>query len=50
MGLDGRPLITERVSFENYAEIYDNIGKGNSIASLLVYDSKGQGQTPERSA
>ena len=36
-------LITERVSFENYAEIYDNIGKGNSIASLLVYDSKRTG-------
>ena len=31
-------LITEIVPFENYLEIYDNIGKGNSIASLLVYD------------
>ena len=36
--LDVNSLITERVSFENYLEIYDNIGKGNSIASLLVYD------------
>lgn len=33
-------LITERVRFENYSEIYDNIGKGNSIASLLVYDTE----------
>lgn len=33
-------LITERVPFENYSEIYDNIGKGNSIASLLVYDTE----------
>jgi predicted dehydrogenase/threonine dehydrogenase-like Zn-dependent dehydrogenase len=32
-------LVTERVPFENYYEIYDNIGKGNSIASLLVYDT-----------
>jgi predicted dehydrogenase/threonine dehydrogenase-like Zn-dependent dehydrogenase len=32
-------LITERVPFENYSEVYDNIGKGNSIASLLVYDN-----------
>ena len=36
--LDVDSLITERVPFENYSEIYDNIGKGNSIASLLVYD------------
>lgn len=33
-------LITERVLFENFSEIYDNIGKGNSIASLLVYDTE----------
>ena len=38
--LDVDSLITERVPFENYSEIYDNIGKGNSIASLLVYDTK----------
>ncbi|MDA7664816.1 bi-domain-containing oxidoreductase [Akkermansiaceae bacterium] len=37
--LDVDSLITERVLFENYSEIYDNIGKGNSIASLLVYDT-----------
>ena len=36
-------LITERVPFANYADIYDNIGKGNSIASLLVYDSGRKG-------
>ena len=38
--LDVDSLITERVPFENYSEIYDNIGKGNSIASLLVYDKE----------
>lgn len=30
-------LITERVLLENYSEIYDDIGKGKSIASLLLY-------------
>ena len=38
--LDVNSLITERVPFENYSEIYDNIGKGNSIASLLVFDTE----------
>jgi iron-sulfur cluster assembly accessory protein len=38
--LDVNSLITERVPFERYSEIYDNIGKGNSIASLLVYDTE----------
>jgi predicted dehydrogenase/threonine dehydrogenase-like Zn-dependent dehydrogenase len=39
-------LITERVPFENYSEIYDNIGKGNSIASLLVYDADKKSTNP----
>lgn len=39
-------LITERVPFENYSEIYDNIGKGNSIASLLVYDTEKKSTDP----
>ena len=39
-------LITERVPFENYSEIYDNIGKGNSIASLLVYDTEKKSSNP----
>lgn len=39
-------LITERVPFENYYEIYDNIGKGNSIASLLVYDTAKESSNP----
>ena len=39
-------LITERVPFENYSEIYDNIGKGNSIASLLVYDTDKKSTNP----
>ena len=39
-------LITERVPFENYSEIYDNIGEGNSIASLLVYDTEKKNSDP----
>ena len=38
--LDVDSLITERVPFKNHSEIYENIGKGNSIASLLVYDTE----------
>ena len=44
--LDVDSLITERVPFENYSEIYDNIGKGNSIASLLVYDTEKKSTNP----
>ena len=44
--LDVDTLITERVPFENYSEIYDNIGKGNSIASLLVYDTDKKNEDP----
>jgi len=44
--LDVDSLITERVPFENYSEIYDNIGKGNSIASLLVYDTEKKSPDP----
>ncbi len=44
--LDVNSLITERVPFENYSEIYDNIGKGNSIASLLVYDTEKKSTNP----
>ena len=44
--LDVDTLITERVPFENYSEIYDNIGKGNSIASLLVYDTEKKSTNP----
>jgi len=39
-------LITERVPFQNYSEIYDNIGKGNSIASVLVYDTEKKSSDP----
>ena len=45
--LDVNSLITERVPFENYSEIYDNIGKGNSIASLLVYDTEKKSTDPK---
>ena len=44
--LDVDSLITERVPFENYSEIYNNIGKGNSIASLLVYDTEKKSSDP----
>ena len=44
--LDVNSLITERVAFENYSEIYDNIGIGNSIASLLVYDTEKKSLNP----
>ena len=44
--LDVDNLISERVPFENYSEIYDNIGKGNSIASLLIYDTEKESTNP----
>ena len=44
--LDINSLITERVPFDNYAEIYNNIGKGNSIASLLVYNTDKKSSDP----
>ena len=37
--LDVKPLITERVSLENYDEIYGDMCKSGSIASILVYPS-----------
>lgn len=44
--LDVDTLITDRVQFESYSEIYDNIGKGNSIASLLIYDTEKKSTNP----
>ncbi len=40
--LDVMPLITERVSLENFNEVYGDMRKSGSIASILVYpdDSK----------
>ena len=35
--LNVNELITDRVSLENYNQIYENINSGNSIASLLIY-------------
>ena len=40
--LDVNPLITERVKLENYNEIYGDMRKSGSIASLLLYDNKAQ--------
>ena len=39
-------LISEKVSLENYSKIYDNIGKGNSIASLLTYENTKSSDNP----
>ncbi len=41
--LDVKTLITEKVKFDNYHTIYDNIGKSNSIASILVYNKSKKG-------
>ncbi len=38
--LDVKPLITERVKLENYQEIYGDMRKSGSIASILLYDNK----------
>ena len=35
--LDVQSLITERVKLEDYLEIYGDMGRGNSIASILEY-------------
>lgn len=34
------PLITERVALEDYQQIYEDMSKSNSIASILVYPQK----------
>ena len=46
-GYDADSLITERVSFENYAEIYDNIGR-KQHRLLAGLRHKGLGRTPGR--
>ena len=35
-----KPLITKKVPLNKYYKIYDEISSSNSIASILVYDSK----------
>ncbi len=35
-----KELITETIELKNFAQIYDNIGKSNSIASILSYPEK----------
>ncbi|SVB78292.1 uncharacterized protein METZ01_LOCUS231146, partial [marine metagenome] len=35
-----KDLITEKIKFEDAHKIYDNIGKNNSIASILLYPEK----------
>ncbi len=37
--LDVQPLITERVSLNEYKSIYGDMNNPNSIASILVYDN-----------
>ncbi|OPX97057.1 MAG: Alcohol dehydrogenase [Syntrophorhabdus sp. PtaB.Bin006] len=36
------PLITERVKFEDFQQIYRNIGESSSIASIMVYQNSEQ--------
>ena len=48
LSMERRSTITERVSFENYAEIYDNIGKGKQ--HRLLAGLRWTGRTPGRSA
>lgn len=38
--LDVEPLITERAPLADYNNIYGNLGKSSSIASILVYDDE----------
>jgi len=35
--IDVKSLISEIVDFENYSQVYDNIGSSRSIASILTY-------------
>lgn len=37
--LNVKPLITETVAFEDFEKIYRDIGKSNSIASIMVYSN-----------
>jgi predicted dehydrogenase/threonine dehydrogenase-like Zn-dependent dehydrogenase len=37
--LDVNPLITERVSLNDFSSIYGNMNNPNSIASILIYDN-----------
>ncbi|MCF8448170.1 MAG: bi-domain-containing oxidoreductase [Bacteroidia bacterium] len=34
------PLITERIEIDNYNDVYGNMGKRNTIASLFIYSAK----------
>lgn len=38
--LDVKPLITEQVKLENYNEIYGDMRKAGSIASIMIYNSE----------
>lgn len=38
--LDVKPLITEQVKLDDYNEIYGDMRKSGSIASIMVYDNK----------
>ena len=40
--LDVKPLITEKVSLNNYDQIYDHMDNAKAIASILVYDNDPQ--------
>ena len=37
--LDVQPLITDRITLQNYQKIYGNMSNSRSIASILEYNS-----------
>ena len=43
--LDVKPLITERESFHDFNKIYSDLGKKNSIASILIYSGENDENT-----
>jgi predicted dehydrogenase/threonine dehydrogenase-like Zn-dependent dehydrogenase len=46
--IDVKSLITERITLDNYNEIYSNMNNGRSIASILEYPEK-ESNEPNRS-
>lgn len=46
--LEVEPLITERIPFENYLEIYGDMENSNAIASILEYEADGNGSVMEQ--
>jgi len=45
--LNVKDLITEKVQFKDAHKIYNNIGKGDSVASILLYSKKNSGENEQ---